>query len=74
MARKLLRDIHLLLNGRVDGHEFPKGIHRKFTELLDDVVPGGLQFSIANLLSWNLGEFRNQPSRDASIVKYHDVL
>ena len=33
MARKLLRDIHLLPNGRADGHEFPKGMHRKFTEL-----------------------------------------
>ena len=33
MARKLLRDIHLLSNGRVDGHEFQKEIHRKFTEL-----------------------------------------
>jgi hypothetical protein len=24
---------HLLPSGRVDGHELPKGIHRKFTEL-----------------------------------------
>jgi hypothetical protein len=28
-ALKLLRDRYLLPNGRLDGDEFPKGIHRK---------------------------------------------
>ena len=29
MERKLLHEIHLSPNGRVDGREPPKGIHRK---------------------------------------------
>jgi hypothetical protein len=34
VARKLLRDTHLLPNWRVDGHELPKGeLIAKFTEL-----------------------------------------
>ena len=60
MARKLLRDTHLLPNGRVDGHEFPKGISSQIYRALGTMVQGGLQFSIANLALLNLGKFRNE--------------